>query len=51
MRQVEIYTINMWVFGIDNMKGNTQATANINQLDKVLKTVIRLEDLLNNNGG
>ena len=51
MRQVEVNTLNMLVFGCDKVKGHSQTTANINQSAKVLKTLVNLEDLLDNNGG
>lgn len=48
MRQVKINSLNMGVFGCDYAKGGSQTATNIDHPRKVLKTLVGLNDLINN---
>ena len=49
MRQVEINALDIVISSSDQVNGNSQTTTNINQLPELLKTFVRLKDLLDDN--
>ena len=49
MRQVKINALDIGVSSSDQVNGNSQTTTNIHQLPKLLKTFVRLKDLLDDN--
>ena len=51
MRQVKVDALDMRVSRSDLAKSHSKATANINKFLKVLKTLVEIKNLLDNNGG